>query len=93
MTSTCPTCGEQFTPRPQHGDRPRQRFCTFDCWKAHSRSHYDEMLTLIQLGETPRSAAERVGVSVVAAERWFRRHGHLNLARMFARARKSGAYA
>ena len=56
------------------------------------RPHPKQLLALIEMGETPRRAAERAGISVVAAERWFRRNGPLELARLFGRARKSGAY-
>lgn len=92
MSNTCPTCGHPFTPSYRRRKDPPQRWCSFTCWNASRRARYDEMLALIEMGETPRRAAERTGISVVAAERWFRRNGPLELARLFGRARKSGAY-
>ena len=48
---------------------------------------YADLMWLLDGGVSHLEAASRVGVSVAAAARWFRRHGHIDIALHYERER------
>lgn len=49
---------------------------------------YDDLMWLLDQGVGHLEAAARVGVSVAAAARWFRRHGHRDHALIYERVHR-----
>ena len=91
MNRTCERCGASIADNPRRGKRQADaaRFCSRRCLEMRAHDRYDDLADLINLGESPRIAAARVGVGVAAAARWYYRHGRADLARMFARTQKT----
>ena len=91
MNRTCERCGASIADNPRRGKRQADaaRFCSRQCLAMRAHERYDDLADLIDLGESPRIAAQRVGTSVAAAARWYYRHGRADLARMFARTQKT----
>lgn len=77
---TCAGCGSPGVARGS-------RYCSHRCWSSTRSAKYLDLLDLVELGESPDRAMERVGASPVAASKWFYRNGHTTLARYFGAKR------
>lgn len=91
----CSECDREVEP----GGRWARGLC-HACYQRRSRagnlpapltSDYDELLFLIDSGESPEVAASRVGVTPATAARHFYRHGNIELARQYGRLAKRQA--